>query len=638
MTDAAPGLFVADQPAEQRPSQTSSLYRLYRPQSFDSDELVGQEHIVRTLQNAIRRERVAHAYLFCGPRGTGKTTTARILAKAVNCLDPDPAKRPCNVCAACVAINTGATSDVIEIDAASNRGIDDIRDLRERVLFAPTQLKTKFYIIDEAHQITGAAANAFLKTLEEPPQHVKFVLATTDPEELLPTIVSRCQRFDFRRLSVADSARRIRTVADREAIKIDDGAVELLGELGRGSLRDALGMLDQLASFDRAGDVAGERAVSVDDVRGLLGVSRSETVIRVATAIADRDASQALTQVNQVVSDGLDPRQLNRELAGVIRELLQRRAGARLPPSAVLDALAERFTLQQLLDIGKIFSESDSRMRHAVIPQMPLELSLVEAILGLGTAAANGQTSPPYDAPIDQPDDSRAVAEGPRPRPSLRDAVRQRPPGGDAGEPTTPAGGISASHASNSAPSRRPASSSPPASVAAAPAGKGDGVSLEWLVEEWPRIRNDVKAVDRRVEALLSQADPHAVIDDLVVLSAPYQFHRDQLNKDDKRVVVEDVVSRRAGGRRYRMTCIDRNDGIASLGGGAPVARPAPEAAPTPWSSDPTEIDRLEPETPATAPSLSLDEQRIRAAASIFDAEVIDESTDPASRPASQPE
>jgi len=167
------------------------LYRKYRPQTFDADELVGQEHIVRTLRNAIALDRVAHAYLFCGPRGTGKTTTARLLAKAVNCLDPDPARRPCNVCESCRAIASGAATDVIEIDAASNRGIDDIRELRERVKYAPTQLRTKFYIIDEAHQITGAAANAFLKTLEEPPGHTKFVLATTDPEELLATIVSR---------------------------------------------------------------------------------------------------------------------------------------------------------------------------------------------------------------------------------------------------------------------------------------------------------------------------------------------------------------------------------------------------------------------------------------------------------------
>ena len=623
MTTPTQGLFGADDPpAEQRPAQTSSLYRLYRPQSFDSDELVGQEHVVRTLQNAIRRERVAHAYLFCGPRGTGKTTTARILAKAVNCLDADPAKRPCNVCAACVAINTGATTDVIEIDAASNRGIDDIRDLRERVMFAPTQLKTKFYIIDEAHQITGAAANAFLKTLEEPPPHVKFVLATTDPEELLPTIVSRCQRFDFRRLSVADSARRIRTVANSEGIAIDDGAVELLGELGRGSLRDALGMLDQLANFERAGAAPDDRTVSVDDVRGLLGVSRSETVIRVATALADRDASAALTQVNAVVGDGLDPRQLNRELATVLRELLQRRAGARLPANPELDPLAERFTLQQLLDVGKIFAESDARMRNAVIPQMPLELSLVEAILTLGAPIGTEQPARPYEEPRNQPTDPRAVEEVPRPRPSLRDSVRQRSPAGEA--PAVPIAAAPLT-AEATATSQRPASSasrpSPPVAPSTGPTSSGDGISLEWLVDEWPRIRNDVKAVDRRVEALLSQADPHAVVDDLVVLSAPYQFHRDQLNKDDKRGVVEDVVSRRAGGRRYRMTCIDRNEGIGSIGTSPTV--PAASATPPRIVADP-EPEEI-PAAPTAPPSLSLDEQRIRAAASIFDAEVIDE-------------
>src|SRR5215210_100182 len=228
-------------------ASTSSLYRKYRPQSFDSDELVGQEHIVRTLQNAVRLDRVAHAYLFSGPRGTGKTTTARVLAKAINCLHEDPAQRPCNVCANCRAINTGASPDFIEIDAASNRGIDDIRDLRERVRYAPAQLRSKVYIIDEAHQITGAAANAFLKTLEEPPAHTRFILATTDPEELLSTIVSRCQRFDFRRVSADNIVRRLQTVAALEGVSVDADALRLIARHATGSLRDALGLLEQLS-------------------------------------------------------------------------------------------------------------------------------------------------------------------------------------------------------------------------------------------------------------------------------------------------------------------------------------------------------------------------------------------------------
>src|SRR5215216_6428991 len=257
-----PSLFNPDEPSSdqspeavagstwttpERTGHTQSLYRKYRPQSFDAIELVGQEHVVQTLRNAILLDRVAHAYLFCGPRGTGKTTTARLLAKAVNCLDPDPLKRPCNECVNCRSINSGAATDVIEIDAASNRGIDDIRELRERVKYAPTQLKTKFYIIDEAHQITGAAANAFLKTLEEPPGHTKFVLATTDPEELLATIVSRCQRFDFRRISADDIVRRLQTVAALEGVSVDADALRLIARHATGSLRDALGLLEQLA-------------------------------------------------------------------------------------------------------------------------------------------------------------------------------------------------------------------------------------------------------------------------------------------------------------------------------------------------------------------------------------------------------
>src|SRR5215212_6875592 len=240
-------------PAMDRPSSvagsasTSSLYRKYRPQSFDSDELVGQEHIVRTLQNAVRLDKVAHAYLFSGPRGTGKTTTARVLAKAINCLQDDPSLRPCNACANCLAINAGASPDIVEIDAASNRGIDDIRDLRERVRYAPAQLRSKVYIIDESHQITGAAANAFLKTLEEPPAHTRFILATTDPEELLPTIVSRCQRFDFKRVSLDDIVRRLQTISALEGISVDADALRLIARNATGSLRDALGLLEQLA-------------------------------------------------------------------------------------------------------------------------------------------------------------------------------------------------------------------------------------------------------------------------------------------------------------------------------------------------------------------------------------------------------
>src|SRR5918995_1042206 len=271
------------------PDVPRSLYNKYRPSSFAEDDLVGQEHVVNTLRNAIALGRMAHAYMFCGPRGTGKTTTARLLAKAVNCLDPDPMQRPCNVCTACVAINRGATTDVIEIDAASNRGIDDIRDLRERVKYAPTQLRTKFYIIDEAHQITGAAANAFLKTLEEPPVHTRFVLATTDPEELLPTIVSRCQRFDFRRVGADDIVRRLQTVAALEGVSIDADALRLIARHATGSLRDALGLFERLALGSAMPPEQSDSVlITVTDVTAALGLSRNERVEGLVEALGRR--------------------------------------------------------------------------------------------------------------------------------------------------------------------------------------------------------------------------------------------------------------------------------------------------------------------------------------------------------------
>ncbi|CAA9573107.1 MAG: DNA polymerase III subunits gamma and tau [uncultured Thermomicrobiales bacterium] len=326
--------------------ETRSLYRKYRPQTFGDDDLVGQEPVVRTLRNALRLDRVAHAYLFCGPRGTGKTTTARLLAKAVNCLDREPDKRPCNVCTNCRAIASGAATDVVEIDAASNRGIDDIRELRERVRYAPAQLRVKFYIVDEAHQITGAAANAFLKTLEEPPDHTKFVLATTDPEELLPTIVSRCQRFDFRRIGLEAMTARLRTVADAERIEATDEALTAIARYATGSLRDALGLLDQLALYrgpahGGAAPPDNSAAITADAVRSVLGVSRNDRVETLVAALADRDAAAALGTVNAAVDAGEDPRQLNRQLVAYLRVLLHQRAGG----SRDADERAQRFAL-----------------------------------------------------------------------------------------------------------------------------------------------------------------------------------------------------------------------------------------------------------------------------------------------------
>lgn len=240
-----------------------ALYRAWRPQSFQ--DMVGQQHIIQTLQNAIREQRVSHAYLFSGPRGTGKTSAAKVLAKAVNC-ERGPGPEPCNECPSCLRITSGNIMDVQEIDAASNRGVEEIRDLRDKVKYAPTEVRRKVYIIDEVHMLTTEAFNALLKTLEEPPQHVMFILATTEPHKLPATIISRCQRFDFRRVSLEEQTGRLTEICQKEGITADADALQYIARLSDGGMRDALSILDQISSFT-------DGNVTYQQVLGMTGAS-----------------------------------------------------------------------------------------------------------------------------------------------------------------------------------------------------------------------------------------------------------------------------------------------------------------------------------------------------------------------------
>jgi DNA polymerase-3 subunit gamma/tau len=589
------------------PTPGVPLNRKYRPQSFDSAELVGQEHIVRTLKNAIRNDRIAQAYLFCGPRGTGKTSTARILAKAVNCLDPDPDKRPCNVCASCVAINSGATADVIEIDAASNRGIDDIRDLRERVTYAPTQLRKKFYIIDEAHQITGAAANAFLKTLEEPPPHVVFVLATTDPEELPATILSRCQRFDFRRHTTANIASRVRALAEREGIALSDEAVSLVADLAHGSMRDPIGLLDQLANYHPTGDT---KEIGADDVRALVGMSGSETAVEILGAIADRNAVRALEAIQASLNAGQDPRQLNRQLTGLIRSSLYLASGASVPTvDDDVRAIAGRMTLPDLMRIAANFTETESEIRSAVMPQLPLELAVLRSIIGTpAERPARTDAAPVYEPPARREQASAPIMPPvertpPPPAPDLTpkppveagsrlaDKVRER-----TSEPLV---------AALAEPAPVVETPAPPAD-AVVPAGPENDATIEAIRDAWSQIRADVKSLDRRTEALLMEIDPYAIQDGQVVLASPYDFHRNMLNDPDRRAILEQVIHRRFN-VRLRVSTALRSELVAQPS--APT--PAPKAA--------------TPTAPGETPGPDDDEKYLNAIKSTFDGEVLED-------------
>src|SRR5688572_1478824 len=287
-----------------------ALYLKWRPLSFD--ELYGQDHISRTLRNSIKSGRIRHAYLFSGPRGTGKTTSARLLAKAVNCTNEDPENRPCNQCPSCIAVNEGRYLDLIEIDAASHTGVDDVRDLRDKIAFAPNEGRYKVYIIDEVHRFSGNAFDALLKTLEEPPEHAIFVLATTEIDKVPATIKSRCLPFEFRRLPLQVVTDRLAQIAEGDGIKIERAALELIAREGTGSARDSISLLDQIVADP-------SEVVTLEIARGILGTANMGAVNDLVRAIVEQDTAEGLRIINTAVDTGADPRQFGQQVVEHLR-------------------------------------------------------------------------------------------------------------------------------------------------------------------------------------------------------------------------------------------------------------------------------------------------------------------------------
>jgi DNA polymerase III, subunits gamma and tau len=291
---------------------SQALYRTWRPSSWE--EVVGQEHIVQTLKNAIAANKVGQAYLFAGPRGTGKTTSARLLAKAVNCLAEDAAQRPCNACENCLAINQGRFLDLIEIDAASNTSVDDIRELRDKINFSPSQGRFKVYIIDEVHMLSTSAFNALLKTLEEPPSHVIFVLATTEIHKIPATVLSRCQRHEFRRIPVQTILEKLKLICAQENISIDEEALSLIARQSTGSMRDAISLVDQLSSLNNR--------ITLATAQDILGTATSQSVIDLVQAIQDNASGKGLEIIHKALDAGADSRQFARQVVEYLRSLL----------------------------------------------------------------------------------------------------------------------------------------------------------------------------------------------------------------------------------------------------------------------------------------------------------------------------
>jgi DNA polymerase III subunit gamma/tau len=326
-------------------AESTSLYRRHRPGSFD--EVVGQQHVVRTLRNAVEQDKVHHAYLFVGSRGTGKTSMAKILARSLNCERGGPTVNPCGECESCVTIAAGTSIDVIEMDAASNRSVDDVRDLRERVAYAPAGGHWKVYILDEAHMLTKEAWNAFLKTLEEPPPRTVFVLATTEAHKVMATIADRCQRFDFQRPSLEQISEVLNRVAAAESIEIEEGAVAMIARAASGSFRDALGTMDQLAAFGGAGTFGGEgtsggpNPIRLKDVLEMLGAADAELLFDAVDAVGAEDPRAVLLEIEKMARSGRDPSQFARDLLGHLRHLLVIQTTGEVPPSFVVTASDE---------------------------------------------------------------------------------------------------------------------------------------------------------------------------------------------------------------------------------------------------------------------------------------------------------
>ena len=510
------------------------FYRKWRPKSLG--EVVGQEAITKTLKQAVAQGRTSHAYLFCGTRGTGKTSTARILAKAINCLSPQDGE-PDNECHICVGINEARSLDLIEIDAASNRGIDDIRDLSDKVRFSPNESRYKIYIIDEVHMLTEPAFNALLKTLEEPPAHAVFILATTEAHKVPLTIISRCQRYDFRRIPIDQMVAKLAYISEQEGIEVSDEALHLVARIANGGLRDAENLLEQVV-------VSYGSPISEDDVRQMLGLGGDEIALELVKHIIGKSVKDGIATVNDATEQGTDLRQLLRGTLEYLRALLliKTGAGANFGYSdeimSRLNTLAADAPMEHLVRALKVFAGVN--MRRDAASTLPLELAVVESatepepvvVAAAPPAyAAPQQVAPPQAAPPRNQPASRPPAPQPTYRQPPRQAYRQ-----------SEEGAAARASAPSEAPGARPASGG---DLPDEPAAR--------LAHQWNMIANDLRFVGTRLKlgAMLRSAKEREVSGHTIILKYPSRSNVERLqqeldNPESKRAL-DDAIAKAMG-------------------------------------------------------------------------------------------
>ncbi len=474
-----------------------ALYLKWRPRTFD--HMIGQDHITRTLRNALIQDRIRHAYLFNGPRGTGKTTLARILAKAVNCLHEDPALRPCDECQPCIAINEGRYLDLIEIDAASHNSVDDVRDLRDKIAFAPSEGRFKVYIIDEVHRFSLAAFDALLKTLEEPPGHALFVLATTELDRVPATIRSRSQIFEFRCVSLREVADRLELIINYEHVHVERPVVELVAQLGTGSVRDSISLLDQLITDP-------DQHITLELAERLLGTAGSRYAGKLAQAIIENDAANGLELLNRAIEQGAEPGQFGRQIVEYLRNLMLVQTGG---PGLVDTTEEQRSVLSRqssmvsrgaLLRAVRAFNAALGEVRGAWPPQLPLELALIEST-----------------RPLKEEKEEAATTEATATLPSVRKSQPKSTVEPTSDDATSPA-------------------------LETVEAVEPGPISLDDMKQAWPQVLAKIRETQKPIAAQFEKAAVKAVDGKTLILAVQETVFKGMLEVEDKRRLVSKTI------------------------------------------------------------------------------------------------